>query len=447
MFADPPTHLGGTAAPGRPAGRLRRAAAGLALSALAVAPAVLVGGAPASAQAGGPFSCPSSTIFISQDPVTQLASLDFEDGGASFSDVGPSSGTRYNALGFNPDDRYLYAFGISTVDDTLRDHLLRIDSAGGITDLGLVPGGPSGAERPNSGDFADDGTYYAMRENADVLYAIDVGAPSAEAISLSRGVRTADLAWLDGYLWGATGTGNLVRVDPATGQVDAFAFSAIPASGAIYGAAWRFGNGALGISENATGTIYTINITDGGSASPSFELVATRPGPASNVNDGATCIGQPVDLGVDKEGPEVVEAGGTISWTITVTNEGPGPSSGSSVVDTLPAGVSDVSADPAETCDVQSGTVTCSFGPLDSGESSSVTLSGTVSAEGDTTLENRAVVTGNEEDPNPDNDEDVVETAVEDAVDIPLLAPWALVAAAGLLLAGLGVPVLRRTRA
>lgn len=425
----------------------RHLAAGLALALAATVALPLLVAAPVGAQAGGPLSCPSSTIFISQDDQTQLASLDFEDGGASFSDVGSPADTRYNALAFNPADRYLYAFGVSPDDATLRDHLLRIDAAGAVTDLGLVPGGPGGNVRPNAGDIGEDGTFYVLRENQGTLYAVDLAGPSAVATTLSRTVNAADVAWIDGYLWGAEREGNLVRIDPATGQVDAFAFPALPTGGEAYGAAWRFGNGALGVSKNDTGTISTIAITDGGSASPSFELVATRPGPASQVNDGATCIGEPVDLAVDKEAPAVVEAGGEISWTVTVTNLGPGDSSGSTVTDTLPAGVSDVTADPSDTCEVQPATVTCSFGPLASGESTAVTLTGTVTEGDGGVLENRAVVYGNEEDPTPDNDEDVVETAVEEPVDIPLLAPWALVAAAGAVLAAVGVPAVRRRRA
>ena len=98
------------------------------------------------------------------------------------------------------------------------------------------------------------------------------------------------------------------------------------------------------------------------------------PGNVDN-NDGAACIGQPTDLSIVKTGPTSVAPGGTITWQITVTNNGPADSSGFTVSDAVPAAVTGV-ASSTPGCIVSGHNLVCSEGVLPVGGSFVITLTG-----------------------------------------------------------------------
>src|SRR5207302_4082967 len=96
---------------------------------------------------------------------------------------------------------------------------------------------------------------------------------------------------------------------------------------------------------------------------------------AVNISDNA--IGSPqvvpltggmvgADLAVTKTAfPNPVPLGTNLTYTVTVTNNGPSAATGVTLTDTLPAGVRFVSATPTQgTCAQASGTVTCDLGNL-----------------------------------------------------------------------------------
>jgi uncharacterized repeat protein (TIGR01451 family) len=403
---------------------------------------------PAAAQsAGEPFDCSQSTIFVAQGTATdrtQLYRLVYGAGSTSFELVGPSVVHLYNAMSFNEDDGFLYAIGEG---GTVDRHLLRIDATGAVTDLGLVPGLPTGSADSvlNDAAFGEDGYLYVSEvQETDRLYRVDIDTLATTVITLDQPRYVSDSAFIDGYLWGLEApqsAGNFVRIDPVTGATTTFPNSIIP-TGATYGAAWTYGNGNVGFSNNTTGGVYEVAITNPASASPTFTLVSSVSGPGSSRNDGASCVSQPLDLGVEKTGPDTVEPGGAITWTVTVTNNGPGTSSGHSVTDIVTEGVTDV-ASPDEACTVAASTVQCVSGALAPSASVSYTITGTAPLEPGT-LVNDATVVGFEEDTNPDNDTDDHETEVSD-VQIPLVASWPA-GAAGLLLVAGGVGVIAHRR-
>ncbi|MFI2212474.1 hypothetical protein ACH47A_22570, partial [Streptomyces sp. NPDC020141] len=139
------------------------------------------------------------------------------------------------------------------------------------------------------------------------------------------------------------------------------------------------------------------------------------PNPDNNTDTVTTTVNRSADLAVDKSGPASVTAGGNVSYTITVSNNGPSGSTGWSLSDPIPAGLANAATTTAG-CTVAGGSLTCDGGPLANGASFNITLTGTASASA-TSIVNTATVTGDDPDPNPDNNTDTVTTTVNRSAD------------------------------
>lgn len=109
------------------------------------------------------------------------------------------------------------------------------------------------------------------------------------------------------------------------------------------------------------------------------------------------------DLAITKTGtPDPALVGGTLTYTLSVTNQGPSTATSVTVTDPLPASVILVSATPSQgTCSSAGGTVTCSLGSLADGATATVTIRVTPAVKA--TITNTASVSANERDPNPAN--------------------------------------------
>ena len=83
----------------------------------------------------------------------------------------------------------------------------------------------------------------------------------------------------------------------------------------------------------------------------------------------------PADLSITKSGPPSVDANTRFRWTMTVTNNGPGTSSGVTATDQIPAAIRHP-ATSTPGCKVTRRTLTCAIGALDPGESTDVVVTG-----------------------------------------------------------------------
>ncbi len=136
------------------------------------------------------------------------------------------------------------------------------------------------------------------------------------------------------------------------------------------------------------------------------------------------------DLSLAKSGPETALTGGSIAWTLTVANAGPDPSTGSTVTDALPAGVSDPRTDTPG-CAIEDHVLTCDVGPLTTGETHTISVVADVAAAAEECVENTASLTANEEDPTPEDATSTWETCIEPGADLGLAKSGPAVVAPG----------------
>src|SRR5207302_268915 len=122
------------------------------------------------------------------------------------------------------------------------------------------------------------------------------------------------------------------------------------------------------------------------------------------------------------DSPDPVIAGGTLTYTLTVSNAGPSTSSNVTVTDTLSPGVTFQSASGTGwSCSQASGTVTCtraSLAPTGS-TSSTITILVTAPNEGGT-ITNTASVSSATPDPNPANNSATEQTTVIASADLSI---------------------------
>lgn len=122
--------------------------------------------------------------------------------------------------------------------------------------------------------------------------------------------------------------------------------------------------------------------------------------------------GDEADLSVTKkDAPDPVHVKGRLTYTITVTNNGPAAATNVILTDDLPATGRFLSATSvAGTCAIQAGDVVCALGTIGSGSSAEVTIRVRPGKVG--TITNTATVDGAETDPVPGNNTDVETTRV-----------------------------------
>jgi uncharacterized repeat protein (TIGR01451 family) len=134
-------------------------------------------------------------------------------------------------------------------------------------------------------------------------------------------------------------------------------------------------------------------------------VASTTTDPVST-NDSATqstTVSRSADLSLTKiDSPDPVLAGGTLTYTLSVKNNGPSDASGVTLTDPLPGNVTHQSSTPSQgTCSESSGTVTCSLGTLAAGDTATVEIR--VTPQGPASITNTASVQANEPDASSTN--------------------------------------------
>jgi uncharacterized repeat protein (TIGR01451 family) len=230
--------------------------------------------------------------------------------------------------------------------------------------------------------------------------------------------------------------------------------SATPSSGGICATP---GVGELGgtvsctfpsLSPNSTATVTIVVIpTQTETVINTATVISdtTDPDESNNTDSESTEVqeegGSPVaDLSITKtDNKDPIRAGEQLTYTITVTNIGPDTATNTVVTDMLPDSVEFISAIPSQGNCMKSGsnpggTVTCNLNNLASGATATITIAVKPTEPG--TIENLAIVGGDESDPNNQNNSDTESTEVNSSVPViavPTLSEWGIIIMTALL--------------
>jgi uncharacterized repeat protein (TIGR01451 family) len=198
------------------------------------------------------------------------------------------------------------------------------------------------------------------------------------------------------------------------------------------------------LDKDAVVTLNSGGLPNGASTSPSlptsgpsgvrvtFNWTPTAPGTHQVVFSATDNTGQqqlcPVsiivreaaDLSIGKVAtPETVKVSSNLTYLISVTNNGPSSASDVTMIDTLPEGVTFVSANSSQgSCVQAAGVVTCTLGALTSGSFASMAVVITATNAGSIT--NVARVTGSPGDPNLADNEATVVSVVQSTNAAPI---------------------------
>ena len=177
---------------------------------------------------------------------------------------------------------------------------------------------------------------------------------------------------------------------------------------------------ALGTINNGANATVTVVVapTAAGSLNNVASVSATQGDatPGNNTASASTTVNAQADVSVTKtDSPDPINLGaGNITYTITVANAGPSPAASTVLTDTLPAGVTFVSA--TAPCTQAAGTVTCNLGTLASGATTVLTVVITPTAAG--TLNNTASVSTTVTDPAAANNSATASTVVNPSANL-----------------------------
>ncbi|ACU36421.1 conserved repeat domain protein [Actinosynnema mirum DSM 43827] len=151
---------------------------------------------------------------------------------------------------------------------------------------------------------------------------------------------------------------------------------------------------------------------------------AEDPDTANNAATFLSAAGASADVQIRGSAPVTGTAGEQVTWSYTVTNEGPSQVADLLVVDTLPAGVTFVSASAG--CAFDSGIVRCDLGVLPATQSVSLAITALIDPDFSGPLVNTTVVDSSASDPDPDSNTVTTTTYVGVGADLgvtQVLAP------------------------
>jgi uncharacterized repeat protein (TIGR01451 family) len=276
------------------------------------------------------------------------------------------------------------------------------------TDIGTVTFYTAGNQANNDGNTSGDYIYKTFVASSPASttpdFAINVAPTSRNVVPASSAQYSVTIVPLAGF----TGTVNLSASSLPSGVTAGFN----PASVVITDATSKTSTLTLSTTAGTPLGNHTINVNAQSGSTVHSTTVSLKVVSATSA-----------DLSVTKTAsPNPGQVGVNLSYRITATNNGPAAATNVNVSDTLPAGVSFVSASATQGSCSGTSTVNCSVGSLAVGASSIITIVVTPSAPGQ--ISNTATVTGNETDFDSSNNSASTSTLIQSpAVSPSMLDP------------------------
>ncbi|EDX72702.1 conserved repeat domain protein [Coleofasciculus chthonoplastes PCC 7420] len=304
------------------------------------------------------FPC-DPTLYISQgigaqDP-TGLNRLITNVSPFRLEEIGPAT-ARYNAIGFNVQDGFIYGIGPDLVNGAFP--VFRIEQNGATTQIGSIP--IAGTNIPEdtrfiAGDIDDSGNYYVYSPPNGVLARLTISANSVAFNSstiVNGSPNFADIAFnpVDGNFYGygrnsvSNGVGQIgffPRVENLNNPLNVTFFGDQFASQDSFGAIFFDASGELFGYQNddgsGDGVLYSLEVGINGSGAGQFRQRSVAP--AVSQNDGASCAYAPV---VQKTvSPTEVTAGDTVTYTYRFINRSSLDITQVTFTDRLPSGTAE----------------------------------------------------------------------------------------------------------
>ena len=181
---------------------------------------------------------------------------------------------------------------------------------------------------------------------------------------------------------------------------------------------YNSGTGVWNVGDLTNGSSATLTITarvdQAGTITNTAQVTSSdqHDPDSTNNQDSATINGQEADLSITKIGPDIVNAGDSLTYTITVKNNGPSDAQNVTVTDTVPEEVQnpEYSMDGGDTWNTWTGYI--NLGTIAANDSVTILIRGTVSSSATGTISNTASVTSDTDDPDTSNNFQISPTTV-----------------------------------
>lgn len=198
---------------------------------------------------------------------------------------------------------------------------------------------------------------------------------------------------------------------------------AVPSAGTWSAADSRWTIGTMLPGDTRTLTV-TAKVVATGPVVNTATGTSPTPDPDPSNNTGTSTVdGIPsADLSIVKTASaNPAPANGPLTYTITVTNNGPSPADAVTMNDPLPAALTSPTT-PTAACTIAAGQLTCAVGTLAVGGTFTATVTGTVDpATTDTSLVNTATTTSPTHDPDTSNNTSTVTTPIAGTPRVELI--------------------------
>ena len=179
--------------------------------------------------------------------------------------------------------------------------------------------------------------------------------------------------------------------------------------------------GTLGSGASASVTI-TVTPASGGTITNQATVSASTADPVlvNNAASASTTVDPVADIALTKtDSPDPVLSGQQLTYNLTVQNNGPASAPSVSLSDSLPGGITFVSATASQGSCVRIGsTVTCALGTIANGSSATVEIKVNAGAPG--TITNEAAAVSTATDPSSANNSASATTTVKPVADLGL---------------------------